>query len=264
VKVLFWNSSSAHRGRQLLLRGVILAAVVAGVVLITVGLATQQTAPQAPAAHPAGKPSSATKSSATGSGSAPADRATTSSARQHTHKLGPKKTHQSGQRSRRAKHKSPQVLPASKPVRLKIPHINVDTAVGTVGRTSSNEIGAPKGNHINDAGWFDESPTPGQYGPSVIVGHIDTQHGPSVFFRLGELRHGNTIQITRKDDTNATFVVDTARRYPDRTKLPAGQLLGGHVDRSGLRLVTCTDYDHTTGHYRGNTIISAHLTHTHK
>ncbi len=156
------------------------------------------------------------------------------------------------------------MLSASQPKRLRIPRIDVNTKVGKVGRTSNGEMDVPKGKHINDAAWFDESPTPGQYGASVIDGHIDTDNGPSVFFRLGKLRHGDKIKITRKDDTKVTFVVDKTRGYPDRNNLPVGRLLGGDVDHPGLRLVTCTDFDHKIGHYLGNTIVDAHMVHTSK
>lgn len=244
---------TSGRGRQLLWFGVVLAAAV-GVYLVTVGLVTQHSAPQAPAAQP-DKTASRAKPSPSEASPTPSPTDTKSPTRQHTAKPTPQTT------SHQNRHKAQQPLPASKPTRLKIPHINVDTAVGRVGRTSSDEIGAPKGKHLNDAAWFDESPTPGQYGPSVIDGHIDSPQGASVFYRLGALRHGNTIHITRKDGKTATFKVDKARRYPNRHNLPADQLLGGDVDQSGLRLLTCTDFDPKTGHYHGNTIIYAHLDH---
>lgn len=255
-------ADASGRVRRILLRGVIPAAAVVGAVLVTVGLVTQQSAPKAPTAAPSA------------SSSAPAHSATPRThhhlrsgddhpqATSHKHSAAKKKHASSKATSKPSKSThSHQVRSASAPKRLRIPGIDVNTTVTKVGRTKSDQIGVPEGKHINDAAWFDESPTPGQYGASVIVGHIDTDNGKSVFFRLGALRHGNKIHITRKDGKKVTFVVDKARGYPDRQKLPTTKFLGGNVDKSELRLVTCTDFDHNTGHYRGNTIIYAHLKH---
>lgn len=264
----FLSPDTSGRARRILLRGVIPAAAVVGAVLVTIGLATQQSAPEAPSAAP---PSSSSSSAPTSRSShhQTAHKHTSATADPHTagtpkhsatkskHSAAAKADRKSDKRD----HTSQHALPASPPTKLRIPRIDVDTDVTKVGRASSDQIGVPKGKHINDAAWFDESPTPGQYGASVIVGHIDTDNGKSVFFRLGELRHGNKIHITRKDGKKVTYVVDKARSYPDRKELPTTKFLGGDVDKSGLRLVTCTDFDHKTGHYRGNTIIYAHLTH---
>lgn len=64
------------------------------------------------------------------------------------------------------------------------------------------------------AGWFTHSPTPGQVGPAVIAGHVDSwETGPAVFYRLGSLTHGDAVMITRADGSRATFVVDAVREY---------------------------------------------------
>ncbi|GAB3918060.1 class F sortase [Microlunatus endophyticus] len=161
---------------------------------------------------------------------------------------------------------SPQEAPrarvASPPLHLSIPAIKVDTAVTSVGVTSGGALGVPSGDQQNEAAWFRDSPTPGQFGASVIVGHIDTIHGPSVFYNLGALHPGDTIVIRRKDHLRITFVVDGVRQYPDRTNLPIKELYGGDPAEADLRLVTCSNFDHSIGHYRGNLIIYAHAQHT--
>ncbi len=48
----------------------------------------------------------------------------------------------------------------------------------------------------------------------MIEGHLDYTSGPSVFYRLGDLRPGQTVQVTRADHTTAVFTVDTVRRFP--------------------------------------------------
>ena len=34
------------------------------------------------------------------------------------------------------------------------------------------------------AGWFTGGPQPGQLGPAVTAGHVDSRPGPAVFYRL--------------------------------------------------------------------------------
>src|SRR5436305_134476 len=40
--------------------------------------------------------------------------------------------------------------------------------------------------------------TPGEVGPAVILGHVDTaRDGPAVFYRLHQLRPGDTVTVHR-------------------------------------------------------------------
>ena len=64
-----------------------------------------------------------------------------------------------------------------------------------------------------EAGWYEYSPTPGQIGPSIIVGHIDTDKGPSVFYRLGAIRPGDEVDVGLADGTTAVFRVTGVRQY---------------------------------------------------
>ncbi len=152
-----------------------------------------------------------------------------------------------------------QLRTASRPVRLTIPAIGVDTALTDVGLTEAGAIDVPEGRQINQAAWFDQSPTPGQFGASIIVGHVDTERGASVFFRLGGLRPGARITVNRRDGRRAVFEVDGLENYPDRSRIQPAQAYIGPVDRSELRLVTCADFNQRTGHYQGNVIVFAHL-----
>jgi sortase (surface protein transpeptidase) len=117
----------------------------------------------------------------------------------------------------------------------------------------------PPGPHYDQAGWYRYSPTPGALGPAVIVGHIDSaRSGPSVFFRLGELRPHDTIEVARADGSVAVFGVDDVRRFR-KTDFPTG-LVYGNTDHAALRLITCGGpFDDGTGHYLDNVIVTASL-----
>ena len=151
------------------------------------------------------------------------------------------------------------MLGPSRPVHLKIAALQIDADLVTVGLTSQGAIAVPKGRAIDQPAWFDQSPTPGQYGPSVIVGHIDTVRGPSVFFRLGALKPGDTVVVTRADRRTATFVVDGLKQYPQRSAIPALPVFGGDNAVPEIRLITCTNFDRSTGHYQGNLVVFGHL-----
>ena len=154
----------------------------------------------------------------------------------------------------------PSTLPPSKPVSLDIPSIDVHSVVREVGRTSDGALETPApGPYYDDAAWYRHSPTPGALGPAILLGHVDSaSNGPSVFFRLGELRRGDRVSVTRADDAVAVFVVDEVHRYakddfPTRT-------VYGDIDHAGLRIITCGGaFDDASGHYLDNVVVFASL-----
>ncbi|MGK5742356.1 class F sortase [Micromonospora sp. URMC 103] len=129
------------------------------------------------------------------------------------------------------------VLPASTPVELTIRTIDLRAPVHSVGIAADGSIGVPDAGRAQEAGWYDQGPTPGQYGPAVIVGHVDTTTGPAVFHELKELRAGDRVEVTRSDGTVAVFEVNDVQRF-DKSELPAGEVFGD-FSRPNLRLITC-------------------------
>jgi hypothetical protein len=57
---------------------------------------------------------------------------------------------------------------------------------------------------------------PGQLGPAVIAGHVDSRTGPTVFYRLRDLRPGDRIRVVRADGRVVRFEVESLARYPKR------------------------------------------------
>ncbi|NJP33130.1 class F sortase [Micromonospora thermarum] len=129
------------------------------------------------------------------------------------------------------------VLPASPPVAIEIEAIDVAAPVHTVGLAPDGTIAAPDAHRAQEAGWYDQGPTPGQYGPAVIVGHVDTTTGPAVFHGLRTLDAGDQVEVTRSDRTVAVFEVNSVERF-DKERFPADQVFGD-FSRPNLRLVTC-------------------------
>jgi len=151
---------------------------------------------------------------------------------------------------------SGHTLPESDPMRLRISKINVDASFVELGLSPNNEIEVPKS--FERVGWYVHGPTPGELGPAVVLGHVDSYQGPAVLFYLGQLEPGDTIEIDREDGTTATFRVDKLERYP-QSNFPTS-LVYGDIDHAGLRLITCSgSYDRQQQRYDQNLIVYASL-----
>jgi hypothetical protein len=152
-------------------------------------------------------------------------------------------------------------LAASAPVWIEIPALTVSAPVMQLGLNSDGSVQVPPlGNH-NLAGWYRGSVTPGQAGSSIILGHVDTYAGPSVFFSIKTLRPGQRIDIVRANGGTAVFAVDGVREVAKAT-FPASSVYG-NVSYPGLRLITCGGpFDDATGEYLDNIVVYAHLTAT--
>jgi hypothetical protein len=154
----------------------------------------------------------------------------------------------------------PAVLLPSEPVSLTIPAIGVDTPVRDLGLDAGGGLEVPQpGPHYDEAAWYRHSPTPGELGPSVILGHIDSAaNGPSVFFRLGELAAGDLVEVSRADGSSAVFTVDVVHRYA-KADFPT-ELVYGDLDHAGLRILTCGGaFDRGARSYIDNIVVFASL-----
>ena len=129
------------------------------------------------------------------------------------------------------------VLEPSRPVSLTIPSIKVSAPIMKVGLAGDGSVDVPPLQRHNEAGWFAEGPTPGQFGPAIIVGHADTRTGPSVFHDLKKLRPGQRIEVLRRDNEVAVFEVNSVEHY-GKSKLPVKRVYADY-SRPQLRLMTC-------------------------
>ncbi len=108
------------------------------------------------------------------------------------------------------------------------------------------------------AGWYTGGVTPGEVGTAVIAGHVDSHHGPAVFFGLAALRADDRVQVPRADGSTATFVVYSSEQFA-KDQFPTRAVYGA-TSEAELRLITCGgDFDRVTGHYRDNVVVFARL-----
>jgi LPXTG-site transpeptidase (sortase) family protein len=140
-----------------------------------------------------------------------------------------------------------------RPVSIEIPAVGVDAPVVPVRLLADRTIEIPA---VDQAGWYEPGPRPGEAGPAVIVGHVDSRRGPAVFFRLKELRPGDRIVVELDGGATRSFRVERVERRP-KENLPVGRIWN-RTDRPVLRLITCGgSFDRETGHYRDNVIVYA-------
>ena len=149
-------------------------------------------------------------------------------------------------------------LARSAPVQIRIPGIGVNAPVMKVGRDADGTVQVPPLEEHNLTGWYEYGPAPGQRGPAVILGHVDSTTGISVFYYLKNMHVGDNVYVTLADGKVAAFAVDGLQRVA-KDAFPTASVYG----KSGypsLRLITCGGpFDKATGHYVDNVIVYAHL-----
>ncbi len=143
---------------------------------------------------------------------------------------------------------------ALRPARITIASIGVDSALVDLGIAGDGTIQVPT--DAQQAGWLGTSPAPGQRGPAVIAGHVDSKTGPAVFYKLRTLAVGAPIIVTRRDGSQVTFTVDGSQNFA-KSGFPT-QATYGPVPGPALRLITCGgEYVKSAGGYQDNLVVFA-------
>jgi LPXTG-site transpeptidase (sortase) family protein len=146
-------------------------------------------------------------------------------------------------------------------VQIEIPKLDMNAPVMRLGLAANHTVAVPPLRNHNLAGWYDGSVTPGQNGTSVILGHVDSFTGISVFFYIKTLRRGNQIKVMRANGSTAIFTVDGVQKVV-KTAFPTSDVYG-MVKYPGLRLITCGGpFDTATRQYLDDIVVYAHLTRT--
>jgi hypothetical protein len=140
------------------------------------------------------------------------------------------------------------------PVRLRIAALHVDSAVQRLGLQADGTVAVPKRTDL--AGWYERGPRPGQPGPAVILGHVDSHTGPGIFINLSTVRPGTLVNVDLADGSTVIFRISKVARV-SKTSFPTDLVYAPSLDPT-LRLVTCGgSFDRTRGSYRDNVIAFA-------
>ncbi|MHA3703224.1 class F sortase [Jatrophihabitans sp. YIM 134969] len=143
------------------------------------------------------------------------------------------------------------------PLRLQIPSIGVDTGLENLGLESDGSLQPPTAFPM--AGWYARGVRPGDPGPAIVAGHVDSYRGPAVFYDLGKLQPGDVVLVTRADRSTLKFVVDSKAQYA-KAQFPTAAVYGP-TPTPELRLITCTGiFDRSKRSYEDNLVVTAVLT----
>lgn len=149
-------------------------------------------------------------------------------------------------------------LKPSAPVRIRIPSIRVNAPMMRLGLGADGSLDVPPAGNRNVVGWYRDGTPPGSKGSAIVAGHVDNAHGRSVFYDLGTLQKGSTVEVVRRDGRTAVFSLDGIEVYKS-DDFPDKRVYGASPYAS-LRLITCGGgFSKATG-YRGNVVAYAHLT----
>lgn len=145
-------------------------------------------------------------------------------------------------------------LPRSIPTKIAIESVGISAPIISVGKLEDNSMETPYSR--TDTGWYKYSPTPGEQGPSVIVGHVDWIDGPAVFYNLSRVKKGAKITVVRKDGKKVTYKAYKTEQY-SQDNFPTKKVYG-NTEGSELRLITCSgEFDKTTFTYNKNIVVYA-------
>ncbi|MFD5905236.1 class F sortase [Streptomyces microflavus] len=152
-------------------------------------------------------------------------------------------------------------LDGAAPRSVEVPSVGIDAPVVPRGLDKDGAIDPPPYDLPQTAGWYGKGTEPGAEGPALIVGHVDTETEPAVFYGLSAVQPGEKVRVVRDDGSVAEFTVDDVQ-VVTRERFDAEKAYGPRVDgRAELRLITCGGkYDEKSRSYTANVVVSAYLT----
>ncbi len=146
--------------------------------------------------------------------------------------------------------------PSPRPVNLTVADIGLSQGLLDLGVNADGTLEVPE--DYDTVGWYADGFAPGDPGPAIMVGHVDSTEGPAVFYELSRLVPGAAIEVARADGSVVTFVVDRVQSYP-KTEFPTEEVYGS-TGVPELRLITCGgEFDYEARSYKSNTIAFASL-----
>jgi hypothetical protein len=144
----------------------------------------------------------------------------------------------------------PQVAAVS----IAIPTLDLSGPLDELGVADDGELLAPE--DPSRAGWYAGGVVPGDRGPAIVGGHVDSRRGRGVFFALRSLRPGDMVEITRSDGRVARFAVSRVQQVA-KDRFPTAAVYGP-TPQPELRLITCGGrFDRTARSYTDNVVVEA-------
>ncbi|PVZ13270.1 class F sortase [Actinomycetospora cinnamomea] len=153
---------------------------------------------------------------------------------------------------------SPEPLAASAPSRVTVPSISAESSLVPTGLQENGSLEVPPVFQPMQASWFDQSPTPGEIGPSIVLGHVNGGGQPGIFANLKDVVAGAQVFVDRVDGQRAVFEVSRVETIP-KDSFPTDAVYNDTANPQ-LRLITCGgDFDRGARSYLSNVIVYADL-----
>lgn len=122
------------------------------------------------------------------------------------------------------------------PLRIRIPSIAVDAAIGKAALTAAGAMDVPK--DPLETVWFELGPRPGEAGSAAIAGHVDWLKGArGVFADLHKVKVGDTITVQDDQGADVSFVVRESRKYD--AAADALDVFSSQDGKAHLNIITC-------------------------
>jgi sortase (surface protein transpeptidase) len=145
-----------------------------------------------------------------------------------------------------------------KPTEVRIPKIGAQSTLIEAGLDENQAIQVPPVQQPMQAAWYSYSPVPGEPGPSILLGHVDGNKKPGIFYRLHELKIGDEVFVKRADGKELRFVATRTEQVP-KEQFPEDAVYDP-TDEPELRLITCGGaFDKAAHSYKDNIIVYARL-----
>jgi LPXTG-site transpeptidase (sortase) family protein len=151
------------------------------------------------------------------------------------------------------------LLGPAAPMKVTVPSISASSSLVPTGVLPDGSLDVPPLSQPMQASWYDKSPTPGQPGPAVVLGHVNGNGRPGIFANLDKVKAGEEVMIDRADGQTAVFTVSHVDTVP-KDNFPTADVYNDTPD-SQVRLITCGgDLDRAAHSYLSNVIVYGNLT----
>ncbi|WP_327577716.1 class F sortase [Streptomyces sp. NBC_00145] len=152
-------------------------------------------------------------------------------------------------------------MAGAEPQHIDVSALKIEAPVKARGLDGSGAIDPPPFSQAGVVGWYGGGVKPGERGTALLVGHVDTDTRPAVFYRLSSAKPGDKVRVARDDGSVAEFTVDDVQVF-SRDRFDARKAYGQRQsDRAELRLITCGgSFDRASHTYTANVVVSAYLT----
>lgn len=150
---------------------------------------------------------------------------------------------------------------AAAPQSVAVPSLGITAPVVPRGLDASGAVDPPPYHQPSKVGWYERGSTPGAEGVALLVGHVDTESKPAVFYGLSAARPGEKVRVTGAGGLRLEFTIDDIQVFT-RERFDPQKVYGPREsDRAELRLITCGGtYDKKARTYTANVVVSAYLT----